>query len=532
MALLHQRAEVLHKEGAEQGGDVQTVRVRIRQDAHLAVAQATEIVGVGVEPDGHRDVVHFLRGEHLTGLHLPGVQDLAAQRHDGLKLAIPRLLGTAARGVTLHQEELPLHGVGAAAVGQLAGQGRALGYLLAHHRLGGAHPALGAGDAELRQLFGQLSVAVQIEAEGILHHARHEGRALAGRQSLLGLPCKLRVLHLDGEDVGAAIPDVFRGQLDPAGQEVAELAELAHGVEQPLAQAVDMGATERGGNEVHIGFGEAFAPFRQPAQGPVHRRLLGAERADEGLLRQAGELLDRIDEVILEAVFVAPLQLDAGVLVEELDGEARAEHGLGFEQVLELGDREARRIEVARLWPEAHPGAGVATAAGAGDGQLLHFLAPLEGDVIDLAVPAHRHLDPIGEGVHHGDPHPVQATGELIVLVGELAPRVQLAEDQLHAGDPFLRVDVHRHAATVVDHLEGLILVQDHLQIAGVTRQRLVDAVVDDLLAEVIGPGGVGVHAGAATHRFKAIEDLNGIRIVLSGHGGPCELTFGENLTR
>ncbi|AHE47982.1 hypothetical protein AH4AK4_0478 [Aeromonas hydrophila 4AK4] len=46
----------------------------------------------------------------------------------------------------------------------------------------------------------------------------------------------------------------------------------------------------------------------------------------------------------------------------------------------------------------------------------------------------------------------------------------------------------------------------------------------------MVGPGGVCVHAGATTHRFEAIEDLNGIRIVLSGHGGPCELTFGGNL--
>ncbi|MND87283.1 hypothetical protein D3C80_792780 [compost metagenome] len=291
-----------------------------------------------------------------------------------------------------------------------------------------------------------------------------------------------------------------------------------------------MSAAERGRNQVHIGFGEAFAPFRQPAQGPVHRRLIRAEGADEGLLRQAGELLDRIDEVILEAILVAPLQLDAGVLVEELDGEAGAEHGLGLEQVLQLGDREARRVEVARLWPEAHPGACVAAPAGACDGQLLHLVAALEGDVIDLAVPAHRHLDPIGKGIHHRDAHPVQTAGELVVLVGELAPRVQLAEDQLHTGYPFLRVYVDRHATTVVDHLEGLIFIQGHLQGAGMARQRLVDAVVDDLLAEVIGPGGVCVHAGAATHRFEAIEDLNGIRIVLSGHGGPCELTFGGNL--
>ena len=198
--------------------------------------------------------------------------------------------------------------------------------------------------------------------------------------------------------------------------------------------------------------------------------------------------------------------------------------------MLQLGDREFGRIEVARLRPEAHPSAGIATTASAGDGQLLHLLATLEGDVIDLTIATYRHLDPVGEGVYYRNTHPVQTAGELVVLVGELAARVQLAEDQLHPADPLFRVDIDRHAAAVVDHFEGLVFMQDHLQIAGVTCQRFIDAVVDDLLAEVVGPGGVGIHAGAATHRFKAIEDLNGIRIVLSRHGGPCELTFGGNL--
>ena len=160
VALVDQGSEMLNKEGAQQGGDVQTVRVRIREYAHLAVAQAGEILGVGIQTYGHRDVVHFLGGEHLTGLHLPGVQDLAAQGHDGLEFTVPRLLGAAARGVTLHQEEFALHGVGAVAVGELAGQGRALGNLLAHHSLGGAHPALGAADADLGDLLRQLGVAV------------------------------------------------------------------------------------------------------------------------------------------------------------------------------------------------------------------------------------------------------------------------------------------------------------------------------------------------------------------------------------
>ncbi|ENY73775.1 hypothetical protein G114_01944 [Aeromonas diversa CDC 2478-85] len=170
------------------------------------------------------------------------------------------------------------------------------------------------------------------------------------------------------------------------------------------------------------------------------------------------------------------------------------------------------------LGPEAHPGAGVAPPAGAGDRELGGLLPLLEGDLVDLAVAAHRHLDPGREGVDHRDPHPVQTAGELIVLARELAPRVQLAEDQLNPRDPLFRVDIHRHATAVVDHLEGLILVQDHLDAAGVARQGLVDAVVDDLLTQVVGAGGVGVHAGATSHRLQAIKDLNGIGIVLR-HG-------------
>ena len=80
----------------------------------------------------------------------------------------------------------------------------------------------------------------------------------------------------------------------------------------------------------------------------------------------------------------------------------------------------------------------------------------------------------------------MQAAGELIVLVGEPAPACSLPEDQLHAGTPssgWMSPACRDRRRSP----RGLILVQDHLQIAGVTRQRLVDAVVDDLLAEVLG---------------------------------------------
>jgi len=81
------------------------VRIGIRQDAHLVITQFGKVADARIDAQRHADVVHFLRGADLTRLELPGVQDLAAQRHDGLELPVARLLGRAARRITLDQEQ-------------------------------------------------------------------------------------------------------------------------------------------------------------------------------------------------------------------------------------------------------------------------------------------------------------------------------------------------------------------------------------------------------------------------------------------
>ena len=103
----------------------------------------------------------------------------------------------------------------------------------------------------------------------------------------------------------------------------------------------------------------------------------------------------------------------------------------------------------------------------------------------------------------------MQAAAELVVLVGELAAGVQRAEDDLYPGHTLLRVDIHRHAAAVVGHRDRAIAVQDHVDLAGMAGQGLVDAVVDDFLGQVVGAGGVGVHARALAHGLESGQDLN-----------------------
>ena len=66
-------------------------------------------------------------GQFLVLLQLAGggaghVQDLAAQRQDGLRGAVARLLGAAAGGIAFDQEYLRAIRRIARAIGQLAGQ--------------------------------------------------------------------------------------------------------------------------------------------------------------------------------------------------------------------------------------------------------------------------------------------------------------------------------------------------------------------------------------------------------------------------
>ena len=52
--------EVPHHQGADEGGDVQAVRVGVGEDADFAVAQAAQVVAGRVNADGNGDVVDFL----------------------------------------------------------------------------------------------------------------------------------------------------------------------------------------------------------------------------------------------------------------------------------------------------------------------------------------------------------------------------------------------------------------------------------------------------------------------------------------
>ena len=76
-------------------------------------------------------------------------------------------------------------------------------------------------DRQFGNLLTGLHVLVQPLAQGIAHNARDKCRTFPRGQPFLGLTDELRFIHFYREQVGAAVPDVFRSQLDAAGQQVA-----------------------------------------------------------------------------------------------------------------------------------------------------------------------------------------------------------------------------------------------------------------------------------------------------------------------
>lgn len=87
---------------------------------------------------------------------------------------------------------------------------------------------------------------------------------------------------------------------------------------------------------------------------------------------------------------------------------------------------------------------------------------------------------------------------------------VQLGHDDLDAGEPGLRLDVHGDAAAVVADLDGGVVVEDDLDGVAVASESLVDGVVDDLPETVHESAAVrrpDVHPGALTDGFEPFED-------------------------
>ena len=95
-----------------------------------------------------------------------------------------------------------------------------------------------------------------------------------------------------------------------------------------------------------------------------------------------------------------------------------------------------------------------------------------------------------------------------VILVREFSTGMQPCQDQLNTRNLFLGMLVDRHPTPVVTDLKRTVLVQLHVDTLAMACHCLVDAVIDDLMREVIRPGRIGIHARTAPDRLQATHYL------------------------
>ena len=168
---------------------------------------------------------------------------------------------------------------------------------------------------------------------------------------------------------------------------------------------------------------------------------------------------------------------------------------LGLLEDLGVGHEADRRAGVLRRPDRLH---------------LRRRLAARELLAVDLAVALDLGDQALGERVDDRDADAVQAAGDLVAALAELAAGVQLRQDDGQRGQALVLHHVDRDARAVVPDGHRLVRMEGHLDEVAAAGESLVDGVRDHLVHEVVeAPGArrADVHAGPFPDRLEALED-------------------------
>ena len=150
--------------------------------------------------------------------------------------------------------------------------------------------------------------------------------------------------------------------------------------------------------------------------------------------------------------------------------------------------------------------------------QLRHGPSALVALVIHVSIAPHFDFQPLAQRVDARDADAVQPARNLVAVVVELAAGVEHRENDFHGRFLLRGVHVHRDAAPVVVHRNRTVRVHLDLDRLAVPGQRLVHAVVHDLVHAVVKAANArvaDVHRGALPHRVHTAEDRDRLGIVL-----------------
>ena len=249
--------ELIHlpvEEGEQQRADVRAVDVGVGHDDDLVVAPLGEIHFVAdAGADGRDHAADFFVGQHFVVAALEGVDDLAAQRKDGLVLAQPSAFGAAAGRITFDQVQLAAFDVAAGAVAQLAGQAAATEGALAFadHQAGlaGRFAGFGRQQTLVDDDLGDLGVFFQVAIQVIAHGRIDDAFDLAVAELGFGLAFELRLGDAQRNDGRQAFAEIV-ARRDQIFEQPFFLAVVVQAAGQGRAEAGDVRAAFDGADVV------------------------------------------------------------------------------------------------------------------------------------------------------------------------------------------------------------------------------------------------------------------------------------------
>ena len=563
VAVLNQLRHEAEEQGQKQRGNVLAVNVGIGHEHDLVVAQLLDIeflVDAGTQRGNNRLDLGIL--EDLIHAGLLHVQDLAAQRQDGLEHGIAAALSGATCGVTLHDVELGNLRILRAAIRELAWQAAEVGGgFAAHHLAGlaGSHASMRGGNSLIDNGLSLCRVGIEPVIDVLVDRALDKALDLGIAQLGLGLALELRIAHLDGNDSRQAFAAVITGEVAVLFLDELMLLGIAvHQGGQGRTEALFVRATLVGVDGISKGVNGlliALVPLQrylylvilalriEGNDGRVDRglglikeldvigqslwivegNLLAAFLFCRSFLCLAGFFIEGIAGVwgIVERGFIRAgfagfcigdfFQLDllfGDALINELNAQALIQEGHFLQAarngvVIVLGSFKNFRVR-----PETDLGAraaGIATLNELVRDGVLEVLVPVLAVALNLRLHAGR------KRVHHGNADAVQAAGNGVGVGVELTAGVQLGHDHLD-GRCTRGVHFYRNATAIIDDLDAAIFQQLDGNLVGVTGHGLINGVINDLPNEVVQAARTGrtnVHAGALTDGLEALQDRN-----------------------
>ena len=116
-----------------------------------------------------------------------------------------------------------------------------------------------------------------------------------------------------------------------------------------------------------------------------------------------------------------------------------------------------------------------------------------------------------GEGVHTAHTHTVQSAAHFVGAFVEFTAGVQHGHDYLQCRFVQFLVLVDGNASSVVEHRDGVVLVDGHLYMGAETGHCLVDGVVDRFVYKVVKTfltDVANIHGRTFTHSLETFEHL------------------------